>query len=133
MFLSFDSQSKKKKSGIISNPDASSSSVPPSLIQEAPTRKASAVNRDSKWEIEEDELICHAWLNTSINLVRGKDCPGDKYWTRISKIYHSNATPKGYKDRTIDSLTSQWQYIQRKVNKYVGAVAQVEGLVRSGK
>ncbi|XP_035550683.1 glutathione S-transferase T3-like [Juglans regia] len=87
--------------------------------------------RGVSFTVEEDNLLLSAWLNISMDAIRGTDKKYSQMWKRISNYYneHKNTSMA---NRSGGSLTNRWSVIQKCTNKFCAAVAQVESLHPSG-
>ena len=79
---------------------------------------------------EEDKLLVAAWLNVSIDPVRGVNQTRGAFWKRISYFFHSNKEFPS--DRSQSSLIHHWSTIQECVNKFCASLIQIEGRRQSG-
>jgi hypothetical protein len=80
--------------------------------------------------IEEDLLLVSAWLNVSLDAVKGNEQKSCQYWTRIWEYFHEHKTFQS--DRKATSLQHHWGLIQSTVNKFCGFYEQVENQRKSG-
>ncbi|KAK9050395.1 hypothetical protein SSX86_030635 [Deinandra increscens subsp. villosa] len=85
--------------------------------------------RGTNFTIEEDMLLVSAWLNCSIDAIKGTDQKHSQLWEKIYEYFqeHQETT-----ERTINSLIHRWSCIQRATNKFCAKLAQVERLNQSG-
>ncbi|XP_042962346.1 uncharacterized protein LOC122296612 [Carya illinoinensis] len=81
--------------------------------------------------VEEDNLLVSAWLNISVDAIRGLDKKYSQMWEKISDYYNEYKKPS-MANRSGGSLTNRWPVIQKCTNKFCAAVAQVEALHPSG-
>jgi hypothetical protein len=87
--------------------------------------------KGKNFTIGEDELLVESYLCVSQDPLVGKDQKASLFWQRIyDKFIESDTTGAG---RTPQSLTNRWAQIQKSVNKFCGAYAQVELRNESGK
>ncbi|XP_041004100.1 uncharacterized protein LOC121249455 [Juglans microcarpa x Juglans regia] len=81
--------------------------------------------------VEEDNLLVSGWLNVSIDSIRGTDQKSTQMWDRILEYYNEYKKPSN-PERFVVSLTNRWSVIQKCINKFCAAIAQVESLHPSG-
>jgi len=86
--------------------------------------------RSKNFSEEEDKLLVAAWLNVSIDPVRGVNQTRGAFWKRISDFFHSNKEFPS--DRSQSSLSHRWSTIQECVNKFCASLIQIEGRRQSG-
>ncbi|KAF5460555.1 hypothetical protein F2P56_020419, partial [Juglans regia] len=89
------------------------------------------VQRGASFTVEEDNLLVSAWLNISIDAIRGTDQKSTQMWERITTFYHEYKKPN-IVDRSEGSLMNRWSTIQKLTNKFCAYIAQVESLHPSG-
>ena len=89
--------------------------------------------RGSNFSEKEDELLISAWMNVSMDVAQGTNQSSSTYWGRIKDYYDEYKASNGItQDRPKKSLTTRWSCIQESVNKFCGALAQVEARNQSG-
>ncbi|KAG7974824.1 hypothetical protein I3843_06G067100 [Carya illinoinensis] len=86
--------------------------------------------RDNNFSNEEDLLLVEGWLETSLDVVQGKDQKHTMLWKRIHKYFEENKKFEFLRNYTF--LMNQWSTIQQVTNKFCGYLAQVEGMHPSG-
>ncbi|XP_035543643.1 glutathione S-transferase T3-like [Juglans regia] len=89
------------------------------------------VQRGASFTAEEDNLLVSAWLNISIDAIKGTDQKSTQMWERISVFYHEYKKQNNV-NRSVVSLMNQWSSIQKCTNKFCAFLAQVESLHPSG-
>ncbi|XP_042980203.1 glutathione S-transferase T3-like [Carya illinoinensis] len=89
------------------------------------------VQRGASFTVEEDNLLVSAWLNISIDAIRGTDQKSTQMWERITTFYHEYKKPN-IANRSEGSLMNRWSMIQKLTNKFCAYIAQVESLHPSG-
>ena len=75
-------------------------------------------------------MLVSAWLNVSLDPVRGANQSKDTYWKRIHDYFHSKKDFES--DRTQSSLMSRWSSIQHGCNIFSSCVSEVEARNQSG-
>ncbi|KAG6668568.1 hypothetical protein CIPAW_01G179900 [Carya illinoinensis] len=89
------------------------------------------VQRGVSFTVEEDNLLVSAWLNISINAIRGTDQKSTQMWERITTFYHEYKKPN-IANCSEGSLMNRWSTIQKWTNKFCAYIAKVESLHPSG-
>ncbi|KAF5446120.1 hypothetical protein F2P56_031773 [Juglans regia] len=89
------------------------------------------VQRGASFTAEEDNLLVSAWLNISIDAIKGTDQKSTQMWERISEFYHEYKKQNNV-NRSVVSLMNRWSSIQKCTNKFCAFLAQVESLHPSG-
>ena len=69
-------------------------------------------------------MLVSAWLNVSLDPVRGVNHSKDTYWKRIHDYFHSHKDFES--DRTQSSLMNRWSSILHECNIFAGCVSKVE-------
>ncbi|XP_061998950.1 glutathione S-transferase T3-like [Rosa rugosa] len=85
--------------------------------------------RQANFTVEEDKLLISAWLNVSIDQVKGADQKKKQFWKRITKYFEDNKKWSG--ERSEKSLTNRWSKINTTVSKFYGHHSQIEHLQKS--
>ncbi|KAG6650232.1 hypothetical protein CIPAW_06G027900 [Carya illinoinensis] len=85
------------------------------------------VQRGASFTVEEDNLPVSAWLNISIDAIRGTDQKSTQMWERITTFYHEYKKPN-IANRSEGSLMNRWSTIKKWTNKFCAYIAQVESL-----
>jgi hypothetical protein len=101
----------------------------------APDAKTRKGKRGTAYTMKEDELLCLAWLNTSIDPIAGAEQSGSTFWKKVHEFFHEMKNYTSYElasDRSESSLNHRWYAIQESVNKYCGAYAQNKNRAPSG-
>ena len=86
--------------------------------------------RTKNFTVEEDEQLVKAWLNVSLDLVKGVDQPHTTYWKRIHAYFHAHKDFSS--DRTQGSLMNRWSGIQHDVNLFADCLSKIECGNQSG-
>ena len=73
-------------------------------------------HRSKKFDHDEDETICSAWLNTSKDPIHGANKKGTKFWGRIKEYFDGHK--KSTIPRTKTSVMHRWTTIQKDVHKF---------------
>ncbi|KAL6140446.1 hypothetical protein ACLB2K_058745 [Fragaria x ananassa] len=95
-----------------------------------PSSKKAAAPRQANFSIEEGKLLVSAWLNISLDLVKGTGQKKQQFWKRITKYFEDNKTWTG--ERSTKSLINRWSTISSSVSKFCGHYSSIEHLRRSG-
>ncbi|XP_004293182.1 PREDICTED: glutathione S-transferase T3-like [Fragaria vesca subsp. vesca] len=95
-----------------------------------PSSKKAAAPRQANFSIEEDKLLVSAWLNISLDPVKGTGQKRQQFWKRITKYFEDNKTWTG--ERSTKSLINRWSTISSSVSKFCGHYSSIEHLRRSG-
>jgi len=115
-------------------PGGVSNNIPPHNEEEARNEVPEAVKgnkrRSKNFTLKEDEMLVSAWLNVSLDPVRGANQSKDTYWKRIHDYFHSKKDFES--DRTQSSLMSRWSSILHDCNIFAGCVSKVEARYQSG-
>ena len=92
------------------------------LVENQPLTKKK--ERSTNYLDKEDCLFISAWLNVSVDPIKGNDQKSTAYWERIAAFYHEHKTFETNRDAS--SLQDRWQKVQKSVNKFCGYWTQVE-------
>lgn len=95
-----------------------------SIPADTPSNKKTKKKRGGCFSIEEDNHLCNAWLNTSLDAVAGNEQKKETFWTRVSSYLYK------YKQFTSEprinsSLSQRWGKINKEVGKFVGIISQI--------
>ncbi|KAK3192958.1 hypothetical protein Dsin_024268 [Dipteronia sinensis] len=88
--------------------------------------------RSASYSNEEDQLLCHIYLNVSQNQNIGTNQSSLQFWSRIETEYHKAKPEHIAQVRPKRSLQSRMQVIMSAIRKLKGYVQQVENLKPSG-
>ncbi|KAK2664937.1 hypothetical protein Ddye_003511 [Dipteronia dyeriana] len=88
--------------------------------------------RTASYSIEEDQLLCHIYLDVSQNLILGTNQSSLQFWSRIETEYHKAKPEHITHVRPKRSLQSRMQVIMSATRKLRGYVQQIENLKPSG-
>jgi hypothetical protein len=95
--------------------------------------KKGASHRQKKFDIEEDKVICSAWLQVSKDAIVGANQPRSTFWGRIRAFFEEHKDKKiATIDRTEASIMHRWGTIQREVNKFCSCYEKIERRNASG-
>ncbi|CAD6254445.1 unnamed protein product [Miscanthus lutarioriparius] len=97
---------------------------------EVPAAVKGNTRRSKNFTLKEDEMLVSAWLNVSLDPVRGANQSKDTYWKRIHDYFHSKKDFESH--RTQSSLMSRWSSILHDCNIFAGCVSKVEARNQSG-
>jgi hypothetical protein len=87
--------------------------------------------REKNYSIQEDEMLCSAYINVSKDPITGCNQPMGAYWDRVWEYYQAHK--KMQSERTKCSLQHRWKKIQRDTSKFCGYHDSIERLNESGK
>ncbi|KAG6639786.1 glutathione S-transferase T3-like [Carya illinoinensis] len=89
------------------------------------------VQRRASFTVEEDNLLVSAWLNISIDAIRGTDQKSTQMWETITTFYYEYKI-LNIANRSEGSLMNRWSTIQKWTNKFCTCIAKVKSLHPSG-
>ncbi|KAG0519789.1 hypothetical protein BDA96_08G016900 [Sorghum bicolor] len=98
--------------------------------KEVPAVVKSNKKRSKNFTVPEDEMLVSAWLNVSLDPIRGVNQSKDTYWKRIRDFFHLHKDFES--NRTQSSLMSRWSSIQHECNTFAHCVSRVEARNQSG-
>ncbi|KAJ1288145.1 hypothetical protein BS78_02G067500 [Paspalum vaginatum] len=87
-------------------------------------------HRQENFSIEEEKLLCSAFLYVSKDPIVGVNQSGESYWERIEKYFNDNNRGRPYRNSA--SLSKKWQKMSEAVSKFVGYKALVDRANPSG-
>lgn len=82
--------------------------------------------------MEEDKILCCAWLEVSQDPVKGANQRKEKLWERIACLYKERKPNYNSGARTTKSLQCRMALINKAINKFRGCVRSVERQHPSG-
>nr|XP_011459693.1 PREDICTED: uncharacterized protein LOC105350044 [Fragaria vesca subsp. vesca] len=82
-------------------------------------------SKGKNFTIEEDQLLCHIYLDVSQDPIHGVNQKKDKIWERITTLWNQQK-PHQYEVRSSYSLQSRFSNLSYVISKFRGAVRQVE-------
>ncbi|KAL5798681.1 hypothetical protein ACOSQ2_003501 [Xanthoceras sorbifolium] len=88
--------------------------------------------RSASYSNEEDQLLCHIYLDVSQNPIIGRDQSMQQFWSRIETEYHKALPVHITIVRPWRSLQKRMQVIMATIGKLRGCVQQIEYLKPSG-
>ncbi|KZV30898.1 hypothetical protein F511_33468 [Dorcoceras hygrometricum] len=88
-------------------------------------------SRTASYNVEEDRLLCHIYLDISQNPIIGIRQSKDQFWSRIKEGYNLNK-PDKLQARNKRSLQCRMGNILHDISKLTGCVSQIEALRPSG-
>ncbi|KAG2642499.1 hypothetical protein PVAP13_2KG195200, partial [Panicum virgatum] len=87
---------------------------------------------DSSEEEEEENLrLLFAWLNNSVDSVKGNDKKQEYYWKDVASEFNSNR-PTDVHMRIVKQLKTHWGTVKREIAKFCGVYANVRATYTSG-
>ncbi|XP_004309421.1 PREDICTED: uncharacterized protein LOC101314716 [Fragaria vesca subsp. vesca] len=90
----------------------------------ADVRQKKVVQQKGNFSIQEDELLCHIYLEISQDPIDGVNQKKDKVWARITELWNQDKDEN--QTRTSKSLQSRFVDLTYCVSKFRGVVRQVE-------
>ncbi|KAL5738717.1 hypothetical protein ACOSP7_031478 [Xanthoceras sorbifolium] len=88
--------------------------------------------RSASYSNEEDQLLCHIYLDVSQNPIIGRDQFMQQFWSRIETEYHKALPVHITIVRPWRSLQKRMQVIMAAIGKLRGCIRQIEYLKPSG-
>nr|GMD35986.1 glutathione S-transferase T3-like [Ipomoea batatas] len=88
--------------------------------------------RTASYSIEEDQLLCHVYVDICQDKVTGHYHAGDAFWTRVMNAYHEALPAHVGNTRPLRSIQTRMQTIMTAIAKLRGCIVQVENLNPSG-
>ncbi|KAL5832636.1 hypothetical protein ACOSQ3_016310 [Xanthoceras sorbifolium] len=88
--------------------------------------------RGKSFSVDEDELLCHVYLEITQDLVMGMNQKKDSLWERINIMFHSRRPSFCTVDRSPKSLACRMSIITKAISKFRGCVRRIEHLYPSG-
>ncbi|KAI8539386.1 hypothetical protein RHMOL_Rhmol09G0179000 [Rhododendron molle] len=76
--------------------------------------------------VEEDKILCCAWLEVSQDPVKGANQRKEKLWERIACLYNERKPNYNSGARTTKSLQCRMALINKAINNFRGCVGSVE-------
>ena len=94
-------------------------------------------SRGKKWTPLEDQCLCDAWKEVSIDPVTGANQPSGAYWGRIKMEFDERKlVDKEYKvvkmNRSQKAMGTRWRIIKKQVSLFHGYHANLEARPDSG-
>lgn len=86
--------------------------------------------RGKNWSEEEDEQLCRSWLTVSKDSIRGTDQQRGEFWKAIQE--HAQTSVPSFASRPTDGMRQRFGTLSHQVAKYVGCLAFVNRLNKSG-
>jgi hypothetical protein len=107
--------------------------------EEAPPGKpkTGGGSRGKKWKPLEDQCLCDAWKEVSIDPHTGANQNSGAYWGRIKKEFDERKlVDKDYKvmkmNRSQKAMGTRWRIIKKAVSLFHGYHSNIEGRPESG-
>lgn len=88
--------------------------------------------RGPAFNSKEDVTLCHAFLQHSLDPIRGAHQSKDELWNNIVETYYSEGVNDNFVERTTKSIRCRWQLISKTCSEFRGAMNAHESLNRSG-
>jgi len=91
--------------------------------------------RTLAYSMDEDKMLCEAWMEMGQNAILGAEQTGTAFWKRVHDQFHEQRCYEPHKfesDRNETSLQKRWAFIQSEFSKFVGAYEDVERRPVSG-
>ena len=87
--------------------------------------------RGSAYIPAEDQMLCQIYIDISQDPITGRNQSGKRFWSRVEKTYNESKQAS-WEQRTLRSLQSRMQTIEKATRKLNGCIRQVELLNPSG-
>ncbi|EHS64242.1 uncharacterized protein PGTG_22067 [Puccinia graminis f. sp. tritici CRL 75-36-700-3] len=100
--------------------------------------------KNPRWTIEEDKLLCVAWLNTTRDAIVGTGQKATTFWERVATYQkklvqdynNEKQRTRGFKElpfRLTNAVECRWGHIMKVCSRFCGCYSQVERRLSSGK
>ena len=73
----------------------------------------------------EDQLLCQIYIDISQDPITGRNQSGKRFWSRVEETYNESKQAS-WEQRTLRSLQSRMQTIEKATRKLNGCIRQVE-------
>ncbi|XP_075524570.1 glutathione S-transferase T2-like [Primulina tabacum] len=87
--------------------------------------------RTASYNVEEDMIICHVYLDITQNPIIGINQSKDQFWTRVEEAYNITK-PNSLQVRNKRSLQCRMKVVLRHIGRLRGCIRQIETLKPSG-
>ncbi|XP_075479275.1 uncharacterized protein LOC142520162 [Primulina tabacum] len=87
--------------------------------------------RTASYNVEEDKIICHVYLDITQNPITGINQSKDQFWTRVEEAYNITK-PNSLQIRNKRSLQCRMKVVLRHIGRLRGCIRQIETLKPSG-
>nr|GLL42178.1 uncharacterized protein LOC109184650 [Ipomoea trifida] len=88
--------------------------------------------RTASYSTEEDQLLCHVYVDICQDKITGHYQTGDIFWTRVVNAFHEALPANVGRTRSLRSIQSRIQTIMTAAANLRGCIVQVEKLNPSG-
>ena len=90
----------------------------------------------TNWTDEEDVMLADSWCGVSNDPIKSNQQSGETFWERIFARF-SSKMQKRFGDqaesiRTVTAVQNRWSAMNHDINKFVGCLAQVKAVPKSG-
>ena len=106
----------------------------PLLVEDSPLNDEVSTSKKKStyginFNVEEDNLLVAAWLNTSVDPVYGNEQYKTTFYGKVAKYFTDHKTDS---TRSVASLTTRWGTINRETVKFCGSLSKIEVKNESG-
>jgi len=94
------------------------------------------MGHSTNWTDEEDVMLAESWVGVSNDPIKSNQQSGETFWERIFARF-SSKMQKRFGDqaashRTVTAVQNCWSMMNQDINKFVGCLAQVKAVQKSG-
>jgi len=90
----------------------------------------------TNWTDEEDVMLADSWCGVSNDPIKSNQQSGETFWERIFARFSSKMQKRfGHQaasHRTVTAVQNRWSAMNHDINKFVGCLAQVKAVPKSG-
>ena len=106
----------------------------PLLVKDSPLNDEVATSKKKpacgvNFNAEEDKLLVAAWLNTSVDPMYGNEQHKTTFYGKVAKYFMDHKIDS---TRSVASVTTRWETINRETVKFIGSLAKIEAKNESG-
>jgi hypothetical protein len=85
--------------------------------------------RMASYTIEEDKMLCSAWIEISQDPLYDAEQKGNAYWIRVGKYLHEHRllVENPFYRKCKDALSKRWSFIHAECSRYQGSYETVTG------
>jgi len=90
----------------------------------------------TNWTDEEDVFLAESWVGVSNDPIKSNQQTGETFWERIFARFSSKMQRRygeqAASHRTVTAVQNRWSSMNHDINKFVGCLAQVKAVSKSG-
>ena len=94
------------------------------------------MGHSTNWTDEEDVLLAESWVGVSNDPIKSNQQSGETFWERIFARFSSKMQKRfgeqAASHRTVTAVQNRWSMMNHDINKFVGCLAQVKAVQKSG-